>query len=393
VIPAIRFLTERSEAAWGAAQGPEVRYPAACERTLPNKLKPGADVLSAFEDATTASLWRWDSEAAPFAVELSGGLDSSLMSLLASRLTPRPLRSYGLIMPGEPGAGQRARRSEIIRLGGLTDESVEADRFPPFSIPSSRLNLHLAFPGQENYYEAFEQLLDLAIRNGSHTLLTGNCGDELCFPHYEELSGAQRESGRRALEVPSTLKLGFLTSATRDAYRENYLSLDRAPRAALPSSGLHSAAASAPLYLRKGLWSISPLCAPEVVAFCRRLPREWREGRRVQREFLLRAGCSRDLAYPQSTENFVPVMQRSLRVTAAAFVGSLFRESRLAAQGFVHADRLVTAYQEYVESGGADMEGLFYDAAILELTIRSIEARAGCRTSSVTVSGWHGGRQ
>jgi asparagine synthase (glutamine-hydrolysing) len=384
VIPAIHCLTERSEAAWGGQGGLEVGYPAACERTLPSKLRTGADVVGAFEAIATASLRRWDNEAAPFAAELSGGLDTSLVSLIASRLSPRPLRSYGLVMPGEPGAGQRARRSEIIRLGGLTDHSVEADRFPPFSIPSSRLNLHLAFPGQENYYEAFEQMVDLAIQNGSHTLLTGNGGDELCFPHYEELSDVQRASRREAVEAPSGLKLGFLTPATRDAYRETYLSLDRAPRPASPRSGLHAAAASAPLYLRKGVWAISPLCAPEFVAFCRRLPREWREGRRVQREFLLRAGCSRDLAYPQSAETFEPVLQRSLRVTAAAFVRALFRESRLAEQGLVHADKLVTAYQEYVESGGADMEDVFYGVAILELTIRSIEARAGCRTSSVT---------
>ena len=184
------------------------------------------------------------------------------------------------------------------------------------------------------------------------------------------------------MEAPSSLKLGFLTPATRDAYRDTYQSLDRAPRPASPTSGFYQAAASAPLFLRKGVWSIAPLRAPEVVAFCRRLPREWREGRRVQREFLLRAGCSRDVAYPESTETFLPLMQRSLRVTAAAFLGSLFRESRLAEQGFVHADKLVTAYQEYVESGGADMEGVFCGVAMLELTIRSIEARAarGART-------------
>jgi asparagine synthase (glutamine-hydrolysing) len=372
-IPAIQFLTERSEAVWGAGgQGLEVRYPAACERTLPNKLKPGADVLGAFEDVATTSLGRWDNEVAPFAAQLSGGLDSSLVSLLASRLNPRPLLSYGLIMPGEPGVEQKARRSEIVRLGGLKDHSLEAEGFPPFS-PSSR---HPVFPLQEYYYEAFEQLLDLAIQNGSRTLLTGRGGDELCFPHYEELSPAERESRREAVEAPSSLKLGFLTSATRDAYRETYLSLDRAPRPASPGSGFHAAAASAPLFLRKGVWSIAPLRAPEVVAFCRRLPREWREGRRVQREFLLRAGCSRDLAYPKSTETFEPVMQRSLRVTAAAFLDSLFRESRLAEQGFVHADKLVAAYQEYVGSGGADMGDVFARTAILELTIRSIEARA-----------------
>ncbi len=325
-------MTERSEAAWGAGgQGLEVRYPADCERTVPNKLKPGADVLGAFEDIATASLRRWDNEAAPFAAELSGGLDTSLVSLLASRLSPRPLLSYGLIMPGEPGAGQRSRRSEIVRLGGLTDHSVEAEGFPPFSIPSSRLNLHLVFPVQENYYEAFEQMVDLAIQNGSRTLLTGRGGDELCFPHYEELDAAERESRREAVEAPSGLKLSFLTPATRDAYRETYLSLDRAPRPASPTSGLLAAAASAPLFLRKGVWTIGPLRTPEVVAFCRRLPREWREGRRVQREFLLRAGCSRDLAYPKSTETFEPVMQRSLRVTAAAFRGLAF--PRIAAGG------------------------------------------------------------
>jgi asparagine synthase (glutamine-hydrolysing) len=379
-IPAIQFLTERSEAAWGAAgQGLEVCYPASCERTLPNKLKLGADVLGAFEDIATTSFQRWDNEAAPFGAQLSGGLDSSLVSLLASRLSPRPLLSYGLIMPGEPGAAQRARRAEIIRLGGLKDHALEAEGFPPFSIPSS---LNGVFPAQEYYYEAFERLLDLAIQNGSRTLLTGRGGDELCFPHYEELSPAERESRREAVEAPSSLKLRFLTPATRDAYRETYLSLDRAPRPASSGSGFHAAAASAPLFLRKGVWSIAPLRAPEVVAFCRRLPREWREGRRVQREFLLGAGCSRDLAYPESTESFEPLMQHSLRVTAAEFVGSLFRESRLAEQGFVHADKLVTAYEEYVESGGSDIGDVFPRAAILELTIRSIEARAarGART-------------
>jgi asparagine synthase (glutamine-hydrolysing) len=51
-------------------------------------------------------------------------------------------------------------------------------------------------------------------------------------------------------------------------------------------SGLLAGVCQAPHLLRHGLWPVNPLGAPDLVAFCHRLPKESRHGRAIMRRYL-----------------------------------------------------------------------------------------------------------
>jgi len=247
----------------------------------------------------------------------------------------------------------------------------------PFSDENLRIRNNSFVPWHEFYYEAFERLLRQAVQDSVDLLFSGNGGDELFYLYAQEWSPEQRAAKQDDI-LPQRHRLPiFLTDRTFECYRDTLLSLDRAPRARMPRSALTSSANASTLYLSLGLWPVSPFATPELAWFCGSLPREWRENRRLQREFLASLGCSRTVTHPDKTETFAPVMELSLRNTARPLLEQMFGESRLAEKGLVDRDLLLSAYKDYCKNGGSDgkdVEEAFLAVAVLELSIRSLEA-------------------
>ena len=384
LFPEIQLLTERSRTRWsfcaGRAGEIKIEYPPAVEGWRPRNLKSGADVLGAFREILTASMRRWLTDDADPAVsaELSSGLDTGIVSALGSELSSRPVQTFGLIMPGEPGRLQQERRKEIIERFGFVDRPVMAEVYPPLC-SGSGFRKNRIFPGHEFYYEAFEAMLKLASAHDTRMLFSGNGGDELCSLYPEEWSDEQREQKRRDI-LPERADLPeFLTKKTYESYRDTVYTVDRAPRAAMPVSALTSAYAASPLYLSNGIWPVNPLCTPELVRFCRSLPYQWRAGRSLQRKFMSYMGCSEAVAYPKSTETFIPVAQLALRRKARFLLQELFEKSRLAEMGFVDREKLLAKYADYCSNEAQDVpdaEEGFYSVAVLELALRALQGEA-----------------
>ena len=61
----------------------------------------------------------------PAGLYLSGGWDSSLITLYASRKRPRPLRSYSLVFPDDPAIDESSHSRRVARQAGTLAEEIE----------------------------------------------------------------------------------------------------------------------------------------------------------------------------------------------------------------------------------------------------------------------------
>ncbi len=383
VFPGMWRLTERSVATWRPGQEhPEVAYPPPVPRARPGRLAPGADVAGTFREILCASMRRWCDEAVGLtAVELSGGLDSSIVTAGAAELAGAPVHSFGLIMPGPAGAFQWARRQAVIDRFGLVDRTLPAIAHPPFGPTSRRVRERCVVPWDEFYAEAVGAMLGLASETGATMIFTGMGGDELCSLRPEEKAATKK---RDSNEPPVEIEFPpFATGLLREVYSSRLARLDTAPQSLLYTSTLESAAAVSTLYLSAGIWPVSPLCTPELVEFCRRLPQEWRRERVLHREVLTSFGYPALVTHPQpeTLEHFDDVMNHALREASADAITELFRAPRLAEQGLVDGPALAATYASF---RGGDMR--HYDfllgTLMLELTLRSLEhQRSGDSTN------------
>lgn len=375
-------VTPGSLAIWGGDPSVSradlrIRYPNVDGLPCVRRLLPEASPICPFlQLLTNAVLGSVQPQSNPIATELSGGLDSGIVTAVAARCHPRRIKSHGLVMPSGEGAMQNQRRMEFVKRFQLQDAAISAERYLPFGSRGERLRESTAIPWGDCYDEAFGEMFDTVSRSGSCVLMTGIGGDELMYPHWSELS-KQEQSMRRAELFPAASSTPvFLTTEARQAYVETFASMDRAPRAEVPGSGLEDAACVAPSLLRRGIWPVHPLCSAEVYQFCQALPAHWRQDRRIMRQALAAMGCSATVTHPVATETFQPLMSKSLRHARRAFVRSLFEDSRLDRHGLVDGPDLVKGFDRFC-SGSEDVPQVqFYAAASMEMVLRAVEARA-----------------
>ncbi|MES2451837.1 MAG: asparagine synthase-related protein [Pseudomonadota bacterium] len=369
----LMLLTERAVATWRQAPDGDHRldiaYPAPWPWPVAGTLREGADPLDALDRILSASMRRWTGIAGEtLGAELSGGLDSSLVAAIASRESGRPLPSYGLAIAGtaEAVADQRARRDDLITTLGLRDTEIPMESFLPLAPGSCRLDGGApVLPWEEGYYEAMDRLLEQAHSAGTRVMLTGFGGDELCglLPAERRALGREPEP---AWSLSPPEGPAFLTPAASAALATPR---DLPPRAACSDSSIEVAGLSAARYLRRGIWPVHPLCTPQLVRFCARLPAAWRADRSIQRALLARLGITRRVTHPAYLDDLSPALVHGMRSSARPLLDRLFAQPVLAAQGIVDGARLRRDYAEWcgrVDTGGAEA---FYAVAILELCL------------------------
>lgn len=377
IIPGIKLLTERSTATWEAnnndSRNLQIDYPPELPSPSPRSLKPGADVLGMFQTIMQASMTRWFSDDLSIASELSSGLDSGIVSAVASAIRPESISTYGLLMPGDLGSDQQVRRKELIERFRLRDRAIDALKFPPFYSEGSRLRHMRVAPWEECYYESVEAMLKLVSEDGNVCILTGVGGDELFYPHWQEMGLQEREALLEEVIYKRSEIPDFLTSVVVEAYHDSLDTLDRAPRSIIATSALEGVAHGSALYLKNGIWPINPFCTPELAWFCRSLPKQWRDNRYLQRQLLLHLGCSPKVTHPEVTESFSPVMESALRHSARPLITKLFENSCLADLGLLKPKPFLSMYSDYCDGIPVKAQDIhFYAAAVLELTVRCL---------------------
>jgi asparagine synthase (glutamine-hydrolysing) len=370
----MHVLTERSTAVWrssaGGNHGLRIDYPEPIRRAQPRTLKAGADVESAFLDIIASSTRRWLGSGVLAMSELSGGLDSALVSCGAGRLTGQGWSTCGLILPAAHRLDQIERRRELIQVFGFVDRTVDlADALPLQRGGRCSAEGACLMPWEEIYYEAMEALLRRVSSVGCNLLFTGFGGDELCTMNRGEIgSEPAATNGPSDNAMPS-----FMTIRARDAAAEAHRSLDRAPSGYAAASAVESAAFSSAMYLRQGIWPVHPLCTPELVRFCAALPADWRADRTVERRALARAGCSPRITHG-TCDNFAPALAHSLRTGVRPMLETLFRDSRLADAGYLDDALLLRDFSAWADrTDDADGGVSFYAVAVIELMLRSLD--------------------
>jgi len=142
------------------------------------------------------------------------------------------------------------------------------------------------------------------------------------------------------------------------------------PATALYEPTLLAAAVRAPIFLRRGLWPVNLLAAPDIVRFCEWLPAPWRADRRLHRERLVRAGLPSARTRPAVRENFTDVMAYGLHRHALPRLERLMADPILAQLGLIDPDA-VRAEGKRVDAGSAPVRGL-YEIIALELALRAL---------------------
>ena len=384
IFPDVSMLTERATAVWRPPSARvEVAYPHPERQARAGRVERGTRVVAAFREILSAAMRRRLASADdPVAVELSGGIDSSIVAATAAGIAPGRVRSYGLLMPGRPGGHQRARRAEVVRRFRLRDDARPCADDPPFNRRGRRVRELAAVPWSEFYEEALGGLLGRAAADGARLIFTGLGGDELCSPQPGEVD-EEEEEATEAADSGAAAYPPFATARLRQAFADGEALADEAPQALLDTSSLESVAAVSRLHLQRGVWPAHPYCTPELVELCRRLPAAWRLERVVQRKVLAALGCSPKVAYakPGTLETFNDVMEGALRRASSRVIAGLFRDSRLAEQGLVDGDRLCVTYARYRRGEAAHRDQILA-AVVLELTIRSVEKGRASRLSA-----------
>jgi hypothetical protein len=364
VLHDVHRLTERATATL-THSGLAMTYPQAAEHVLqPRELRPGADVVAAFDELLTQVVAGTPAVRGPVGVELSGGADSANVALTLAARHNGTVASCGLVLDGAVGQAQQHRRETMVSRFGLRDTTIRASDHPPFAPTGVRGRRRPHDPTSAYYREAFDALRDAVAAAGVPVICTGLGGDEFCARHPDEYT-----AGPAPVELPPWL--GPTTRAALADVDENLAPVAPITLPTLMALGTHN-----PAYLAAGIWPVSPLAHPALVRFGEQLPLEWRAGKRLMRERLRRTGLTAEVADPSQPETFSDLMQLGLRRYGLPFLKDMTSESVLVDLGYLDQGALVRAYED--ARSAALVPSLLCDAISLEVGLRSLN-RGECR--------------
>lgn len=359
VLRDVHRLTERATATF-TRTGLTMTYPQAAEHVLqPRELRPGADVVAAFDEALTQVIAGTPAARGPVGVELSGGADSANVALMLAARHNGTVTSCGLVLDGVVGQAQQQRRETMVSRFGLRDTTIRASDHPPFA-PSGVRGLMVPHDPTSAYYrEAFDALRNGVAAAGVPVICTGLGGDELCARHPDEYT-----AGPVPVEIPP-----WLGPTARAALAD--VDVNLAPVAPITLPTLMAFGTHNPTYLAAGIWPVSPLAHPALVRFGEQLPLEWRAGKRFMRERLRRANLPPDVADPSQPETFSDLMQLGLRRYGLSILKDMTSESLLVDLGFLDQRALTRAYED--AQSAALVPSMLCDAISLEVGLRSLD--------------------
>ncbi|WP_301173695.1 hypothetical protein [Actinomadura geliboluensis] len=143
---------------------------------------------------------------------------------------------------------------------------------------------------------------------------------------------------------------------------------------------LDAYAALYPHYMRRGLWPINPLAAPQIVRLAESLPAYWRTKKRLFRDRLTRLGFPREVVHPPLPENFQHILDLAMRRHGVTLLESLLDNgSRLVADGYLDEAELRRACRCFAATGQRTYE--VYRPLILEAGLRSLSRRPPSRSA------------
>ncbi|WP_264812283.1 asparagine synthase [Gluconacetobacter sacchari] len=266
------------------------------------------------------------------AVELSGGMDSALSSMVTKNLLGPGLLSVTAQFDGAMGAAQQKRCATLIQAGGFDNLSLPAARLAPFGETSLRRVRYGVMPEDESYPEIFEASLNIAKTIGVDTLISGLGGDELYVMYADE---DRSSSGKEAS------RCSFLTETGLNYARTTHIAY---PTGWLAASCWYSSASRSQRLLRYGIWPVYPYQNIKLAQFISRLPHRYRHDRSILRKSI--SILLNEDMYEKNyiKETFDPVAIRGIEENRL-YLMSLVKESRITNHHYINKHNVISALQ------------------------------------------------
>ena len=350
IIEDVSLLVGGQVATWNR-EPLQIDGPRVVPRYAPSLLSPGAQATEMFLELIAGEIAPRLSQSLHFALELSGGSDSSCVGAAAAGLTDAPLNTYGLTHVGVSGAQQTARRAELIDRFGFADVSICSKRCRPFAIYEEGAEHVRRVPSDELYRHGIESCLD-ALHRSPDLVLTGIGGDELTLLADDEI-------------------VSDVSGADRLLFGDSVATITR-PQTVPSVSAVESAFCRADMFLSRGIWPLNPLISPAVVHFCQMLPDGLKRARILNRIALARLGLSDYFLFPPYRENFGEVYRNDLR---RFDFGTFLRTALIHEFGIVELPALLRQHVQFVNDGACEIPLIcFANAVRLEAVLRRLTA-------------------
>jgi asparagine synthase (glutamine-hydrolysing) len=152
---------------------------------------PLEPMLEEFESLLEASVRRQLVADVPVGVLLSGGIDSGLVTALAARVSPQPVRTFTIAVPGDPTLDEAPAARAIARHCGTVHTELPAEPSSFSLLPMLARQFDEPI-GDSSIVPTY--VVARLIRQHATVALGGDGGDELFggYPHYAWLCRQQR---------------------------------------------------------------------------------------------------------------------------------------------------------------------------------------------------------
>ncbi len=366
----VKMLTERSEITV-TPNGVSVRYPPPGPYYPPITVRGDGDVPAAYIALLSQVLTQRPLAETGLVAEVSGGLDSAVVALVAAGALPKPLRTYALMVEGPAQDQQRRRREVLVDLAGAADSTLAVGEVTAIPYDLSSPLGYRAFTFNNDYQRAFGRLFLKAGVTAGTSVASGTGGDELQLKHHVEQSEAERRA-KYAESVAPRVVPSYVPAAVANRIDDVAENIDRAPFPVVPTSVLKGIAARAPLFLERGAWLVNPMADPDVIAWCSSLPLQWRTRKRLHRETLAALNVPDHFFHAPLHENFLWYLYRCMLEARDPVISAMTCQSALADMGILD----VPAFARFVQdaSGADDFERItaFYNVYNAEAMARQV---------------------
>ncbi|MBY5378949.1 asparagine synthase-related protein [Rhizobium leguminosarum] len=336
--------------------------------TYPRQLRTPERAQEFLFQMLTETLTRRRLEFGKTAVEVSGGLDSSVVAVAAAAVLPNPIAAS--IVVGSDIQNQTTRQGVLARKLGLDHVTVDVWAHLPFAAGSARFaSLETSYLA-ESFYEAFHDLTQILKTRGIDTILTGMGGDE-AFPLFADeadTSHSVKPLARPSFIRPKTYQLAELPPVTRNFITSYH------------GSAALGVANRAERFLNQGIWQVNPFLEPEIIQFGSSLPLALRNQRSILSNILAGNGMPEFLdGKPMSFEPTIPHVARGIR----DLLHQLLAESVCSELGLLDPIDLWNTYEDLVSKEDADEVDELYFVHILYV-LQAESFLNMCRKNGIT---------
>lgn len=326
----VQLLSERSSLSW---------TPSAQKLTLPDKQPANTTLHSAevFNVRIEETLRKYFSIAAhaTIAFEVSGGIDSSTLPLIAAKQGIKDILLGSMRFIENFGTTQKQKLDDLTKaVNGrlITTQISKQQDFPLARFFAGGYTPSPFYQYQEIYTEALSSLAGELQQQGVEVVYTGIGGDEL-FEHHT--SGDKRET----LEVPSYYENDALI------LRKNLIKT-QSVKTLLANSAYFASQSRNKIYLDHDIWPVSPLSDYQLYQFTQNLDVAFRSNKNILRAYHEASGFPSSIYHPQQNEHFGRFFEDSVKENYAEVLKIVGAASRLEQLGIINWQRLRESFDD-----------------------------------------------